>query len=447
VARRKLWTWFFRYSANIFTRSRISSDELVIFVEGPRCMELSSPNAQLGRGKEEAMKIPVKFCLSWAAAALVAICVASGVAAGADKPHYVVTNDDVPPGLATSATFYTVKAQGLLTLKTKVLLGRGGIAGGYFAANRVTVLDSGNQECVYASEAQGGEIEGITVKTLKFGGSAVGSKNDTGASNGIGLAVNAQYVYASFTDDSTIGTFQVKPGCKLSFVGDTAVAGLQGGVIDGMYIHGNIMVVTYGDGSIESFNISTGTPVSNGDEQNSTGYSKGGNTYPSGVDITQDGHYAIFGDTSVSTVVEVSDISSGKLTPTVVYRLGNGINSSNILLSPDETLLYISNNQSGTITAAFFDKSTGKLSRGCISSYLKGFDSDWSYTASLAFDQTTGTGGVVYVAEYGAPSSIGMVNVESAGGKCTLKESSKSPVADPNSPGLLSIGAFPPRPF
>ena len=39
------------------------------------------------------------------------------------------------------------------------------------------------------------------------------------------------------------------------------------------------------------------------------------------------------------------------------------------------------------------------------------------------------------------------INVKSAGGKCTLTESSHSPVSDPNSPGLLSIGAFPPRPF
>ena len=72
---------------------------------------------------------------------------------------------------------------------------------------------------------------------------------------------------------------------------------------------------------------------------------------------------------------------------------------------------------------------------------------DWSYTASLAFEQTTGTGGMVYVAEFGAPSSIGEIEVTSSGGKCTLTESSKSPIADPNSPGLLSIGAFPPRPF
>jgi 6-phosphogluconolactonase (cycloisomerase 2 family) len=377
---------------------------------------------------------------------VIGLCFVSALAVAADQPHYVVTNDDVPPSLATSVSFYTVATDGQLTLKTKILTGRGGIGGGYFAANRVNVLNSGNAECVYASDAQTGEIQGISVKTLKIDGHANGSKKDTGASNGVGLAMNPQYLYASFTDFSTIGTFQVLPGCKLKFVSDITVAGLQGGIVDGMVLHGDMMVVTYGDGSIQSFNISAGVPVSNGDEQNSTGSSKG-NTYPSGIDITQDGHYAIFGDTSPFTIIEVSDISSGKLTPTVVYRLGNAINSSNVLLSPDETLLYISNNQSGKLTAAFFDKTNGTLSKGCVSRALKGFVTDWSYTASLALEQTTGTGGMVYIAEFGAPSSIGEIEVTSSGGKCTLTESSKSPIADPNSPGLLSIGAFPPRPF
>jgi 6-phosphogluconolactonase (cycloisomerase 2 family) len=311
---------------------------------------------------------------------------------------------------------------------------------------RIVVFRSGKTGCAYASNAQSGDIVGIPIQTLKATLPARGSKKDGGSSNGIGLAMNSQNLYASFTDSNTIGTFQVRPGCKLTFIGDTAVGGLQGGVIDGMATHGDIMVVTYGDGSIESFNISAGTPVSNGDEQNSTG-SRGGNTYPNGIDITQDGHYAIFGDTSTSTVVEVSDISSGKLTPTVVYRLGSGISSSNIMLSPDETLLYISNTQGDRITAAFFDKSTGVLTKGCSSGTLKGYVTDWSYLGSLGLDATTGTGGVVYVAEYGAPSSIGMINVKSSGGKCTLKESSQSPVADPNSQGLLSIGVFPPRLF
>ena len=390
------------------------------------------------------MRIASKFWLSSLIIILIGIC-ACGVAFAASKPHYVMTNDDVPPSLTSSVSFFTLAANGLPTYKTKVPDGNG-IAGGYFAANRVTVLDSGSAECVYASQAQSGEIEGIGIKTLKVEGQAVGSGNDTGASNGVGLAVNAQYLYGSFTDHSTIGTFQVLPGCSIKFVDDISVSGLQGGTIDGMVIHGNIMVVTYGDGSIESFDISAGVPVSNGDKQNSTG-SRRGNTYPSGVDITEDGHYAIFGDTSPFTVVEVSDISSGKLTPTVVYSLGNEINSSNVLLSPDESLLYITNNQSATVTAAFFDKSTGKLSKGCVTRPLKGFVKDWSYVASLALEETTGTGGVLYVAEYGAPSSIAEIDVKSSGGKCTLTESAKSPALDPNSPGLLSIGAFPPRPF
>ena len=392
------------------------------------------------------MRMYFKFWLSRLTAVLVGISVTSGTAVAAGQPHYLIANDDVPPALATSITVYTVSLGGQLTIKEKILIGRGGIAGGYFAANRVNVLNSGNQQCVYVSASQGGEVEGIVVKTLQIGGHAVGSGNDTGASNGVGLAMNSHYLYAGFTDSSNIGTFKVLPGCNIKFVGDITVAGLQGGKIDGMAVHGNMLVATYGDGSIESFNISAGVPVSNGDEQNSTG-SHAGNTYPSGVDITQDGHYAIFGDTSPSTIAEVSDISSGKLKPTVVYHLGNGINSSNILLSPDETLLYMSNNQSGTITAAFFDKNTGKLSKGCVSRFLKGFVTNWSYVAALALEQTTGTGGVVYVAEYGAPSSIGEINVKSANGKCTLTESSRSPVSDPNSPGLLSIGVFPPRPF
>jgi 6-phosphogluconolactonase (cycloisomerase 2 family) len=392
------------------------------------------------------MAAPLKSRLSRLAALLLGLCFAGGFAVAADQPHYIVTNDDVPPSFTTNVTFYTVATGGQLTMNTAISIGQGGIGGGYFAANRVIVVDSANAECVYASDAQSGEIEGISVETLKIGGHAKGSTNDTGASNGVGLAMNSEYLYASFTDSNHIGTFEVLPGCKLKYVRNITVAGLQGGVVDGMAIHGDMMIVSYGDGSIESFNLSSGVPVSNGDKQNSTA-SRTGNTYPSGIDITQDGHYAIFGDTSPFTIVEVSDISSGKLTPTVVYQLGNAINASNIRLSPDETLLYISNNQSGKITAAFFDKSTGKLSKGCVSKALKGFVTDWSYTASLAFEETTGTGGMVYVAEFGAPSSIGEVEVKSASGKCTLTEAPLSPVADPSSPGLLSIGAFPPRPF
>jgi hypothetical protein len=393
------------------------------------------------------MRMLLKFKLFGILAVLFCLCLASNFAAAASKPHYVITNDDVPPILLSSVSFYTISGNGgSLTLQGSVQTSGEGIGGGFFGENRLQILDGGKTDCVYASQAASSSVVGINIRTLKLASATTGSTGDTGASNGIGLAMNPQYLYASFSDVNTIGTFLVKPGCKLKFVGDTMVGGLQGGTIDSMFIRGNMMVVTYGDGSIESFNIAAGTPVSNGDEQNSTG-SRGGNTYPSDIDITQDGHYAIFGDIATSTVIEVSDISSGKLTPTVVYRLGKAIGSGNILLSPDESLLYISNTQGDKITAAFFDTSTGVVSKGCASGNLRGEVKDWSYLGSLALDKTTGTGGTIYVAEFGAPSSIGEVKVTSAGGTCTLKELPKSPVSDPNSPGLLSIGSFPPRPF
>jgi len=389
------------------------------------------------------MMMSFRSWFSHVTAVLLGICFVTGLAFGTGKPHYLVTNDDAPPELISSVTFYTIGANGQPAVKEKVAIGQGGIAGGYFGPSRLSVLDSGNSECVFASQALNGDIVGIVVDTLEVAGHTNGSEQDTGSANGVGLAMNSKYLYASFTDPGTIGTFQVKPGCDLAFIRDINVGGLQGGVVDGMVVHGNIMVTTYGDGSIESFDISAGVPVSNGDEQNSTA-SRSGNTYPNGVVITHDGHYAIFGDTASSTVVEISDISSGKLTPTIVYRLGSTRSSSNILLSPDETLLYISDTQGDRITAAFFDSSTGNLSKGCTSGALKGYVSGWSYLASLALETTSETGGVVYAAEFGAPSSIAEVKVTSAGGKCTLEESASSPVSDPNSPGLLSIQAFPP---
>lgn len=389
----------------------------------------------------------MKFCL-WVTAVLAGLCVASGLALGSDTGHYVITNDDAPPNLLNGISIYAIAPDGQLTFQQSIRPGGFGIGGGFFGENRVRVLSSGDTHCVYFSEASSGEIVGIVLPSGSTGGTATGSPGDGGTSNGIGLALNSQYLYASFTDSNTIGTFLLEPDCGLTFVNDTSVAGLQGGVIDAMAIHGNMLVATYGDGSIESFDIAGGTPIPNGDEQNSTGaISAQGATYPSDVDITADGHYAIFGDTSTSAVVEVSDISSGQLTKTVVYQSAISISSSNIMLSPDETLLYIVSTEGDRVGAVFFDKNTGKLSSGCLSGLLKGYVQNWSYLGGLTLATNTGDGGEIYIAEFGSPSSIAMVRVSSMAGKCSLGEASNSPVADPYSPGLLSIGTFPPRLF
>jgi hypothetical protein len=396
------------------------------------------------------MSVFPRFRFCWLVVFL-GLCACSELALAANQVQYIVTNDDTVyfagNGIG-SASFYTVGSGGQLTLSTQIQTNGSGISGGFFGTNRLAFLDNGSEQCVYQSEAATGDIVGIDMSTLQPGGTAFGSETDSGTANGIGLALNNQYLYAAFSTSNTIGTFLVQSGCSLTFVSDVSVAGLQGGSIDGMALSGNILVATYGDGSIESFNIANGAPVSNGDLQNSTGaVSAQFATYPTSVEITKDGHFALFGDTSTSNVVEVSDISSGKLTRTVPYSLGHGINSSNILLSPDESLLYVSNTQGDTITAEFFNASTGKLAFGCTSGNLKGYVTGWSYLSSMALASNTGTGGLIYVAEFGSTSAIARVSVTSANGLCTLTEDADSPIADPNTSGLLSIGAFPPRSF
>jgi 6-phosphogluconolactonase (cycloisomerase 2 family) len=364
----------------------------------------------------------------------------SGVGLGAAQ--YVVTNDD--PGVS----FYTVAPDGVLTLKQQVQTGGFGNVAGFFGATRISMLDKANQQCVYASQASTGEITGIVLSTLTIGGSVTGSPTDAGTSNGIGLATNSHYLYASFTDSNTIGTFQVLAGCSLVFVNDISVSGLAGGMVNGMAIHNNMMIATYTDGTIESFDISQGTPVSHADKQYSTATRNSQDaTYPNSIDITNDGHYAIFGDTSTSMVVEVSDISSGKLTATLVHTSKASISSSNVMLSPDETLLYVVNTQGATVSAVFFDKTTGVLSGGCTSGQIRGESASWSYLGGLGLISQSANGAGVYVAEFGSPSGIAMVRLETTDGKCTLQEAGKSPFSDPNSQGLLSIGTFPPRSF
>jgi lactonase family protein with 7-bladed beta-propeller len=362
--------------------------------------------------------------------------------------QYVVTNDDAAFPYLSGVSLYTVGANGALTFQQQVQTGGVGIAGGYFGTNRIAVLDTGDEQCVYASDAGSGDIAGIAVSSLTVVGRATGSPTDGGTSNGIGLALGGDYLYASFSDSNTIGTFALRSGCGLAFIGDTAVAGVQGGVINGMAVRGNMLVATYSDGSIESFSVAGGTPLSNGDEQSSTAtVTSQGATYANSVDITSDGHYAIFGDTSTALGVEVSDISSGKLAKTKAYKSSASISSSNIRLSPDETLLYVVDTQGAAVSALFFDKTTGKLSPGCRSPRLSGLSANWTYLAGMGLINQTGNGGGVYVSEFGHTSSIATVTLNVSGQKCSLQEAAGSPVSDDNSTGLLSIGTFPPRAF
>ena len=366
--------------------------------------------------------------------------------------HYVITDDAQELG-GNTATIYVASggsSNPKLTQRKVVDTGGQGL-GGFFAAPDVAVVRDHQQQCAYVADGGSSDVAGISLATLKTTGRFTGSSGDQGE---ISLAASSRYLYADFYASNTIATFKVTSGCKLAFVGDTSAVGLNGGSVDGMALHGDILVVAYGDGSIESFNTSNGLAVSNGDEQLSTGAKNDGGT-PTGVDITSDGHYAIFGDIAREVEVEVSDISSGKLTTTVEYggpgKHFGSEDSQVVRLSPDESLIYLSGGYTGKVGALFFDKSTGTVSKGCDSKRLRGWAVHFVGTGGNATEATSGTGELLWVAEVGGgdglPSSIGIVEVSSNGSTCTLTEATHSPASDAKTTFLTSIAAYPPRKF
>jgi hypothetical protein len=363
--------------------------------------------------------------------------------------HFLVTNDDTSVSFPPSTvSFYNIGADGSLSGVSHVSTGGNGIAGGYFGIARLVVTADDRGACVFASNAQSENVAAINARTRKLAGLFRGSGADNKlARDGIGLAASGTHLYVTFSGSGNIGVFQIQSGCTLPFVGDVPVQGLKGGKAEGVAIHKNTMVVTYGDGSIESFNISDGLPISNGDAQYSTGSQN--DLAPGAVDITRDGHYAIFGGGSTASAVEVSDISSGKLTPSTVYNLGTAWSSGGVHLSPDEHVLYVSNSSGGCVTAAFFDKTTGVVRKGCTSGPLKGLYTRFTYVGGVATQLATGNGGLLYVPEFSAEgkSSIAVLRFTATSSGCTLTETPSSPIAGSAGSALLSIGVFPPRPF
>ena len=65
----------------------------------------------------------------------------------------------------------------------------------------------------------------------------------------------------------------------------------------------------------------------------------------------------------------------------------------------------------------------------------------------VATTPSTGTPGQLLGSTTAGASGIATVTLSFSGTKCSLQEASGSPVPDLNTPGLISIGTFPPRSF
>ena len=372
---------------------------------------------------------------------------------------YVITNDDNPAG--NSASIFSIGSKGTLNFVTTIPTGGFGRGGGYAAAGRVGVLRSKGQNCAYITDALGpnngrpGDVASIDMGTLKLVGTYPGTALDSGLLWGIGLAENsaATFLFAAYSTSGTIATYAQGPDCTLTLKSEIIAIGANVGSVDGMKVtpNGKYLIVAYGDGSIGSYAIhpTTGALTLIGR------YLVTDSGLATGVDITADGNWAVLGTVSFLTggEVEVARIhANGSLGATVGYiPIGQGSNSNNAWLSPDETYIYISDNSSGQITAVPFNATTGVIntSAACTSAVLKGFNSTWQMLGNVITTRQTGLGSPLYAAEwsYTNPGGIAIVNVAVKGSACALTEAAFSPVADPATDNLMTVGVDPPRKF
>src|SRR5215469_15348417 len=90
------------------------------------------------------------------------------------QTRYVVTNDDAAFPLPNGVSFFSEDASGVLTFQQQVATGGYGIGGGYFGETRLAVTNDGQENCVFASQANSGNIVGVMVSTPTLGRVAFG---------------------------------------------------------------------------------------------------------------------------------------------------------------------------------------------------------------------------------------------------------------------------------
>lgn len=360
--------------------------------------------------------------------------------------YYVITNDNLyrMPSVASVYEFTGSALQYFPSLDT----GGWGLGGGYFGTHQQAVATVGTAVCVFVGDPGSDDIGAFN--TTNFSSpKKVGNYSDptgSGAYVGIVLAAHGAMLYAAYTASLNIAVWTVNSDCSLTLA-NSAKNTPTYVPVDDMAVapNGQTLVVTYAQLNLDSYAIS-GTTLEEKGPYNSVG---GNGT--AGVDITADSKYVIIADFSNGdpTQVEIFPINSdSSLGSSDYYEISQGgLNSNNIWLSPDETLLYVSNQSSLQVTTLKFHENGRKGSRlsfDCLTS-LNNPEGQIYYPLGVTTQSSTGTGAYLYVAEYGSPPAVALLQLPTSG--CPTEVAGSPFVNFVPGGWTTTVSAYPPRPF
>jgi 6-phosphogluconolactonase (cycloisomerase 2 family) len=290
--------------------------------------------------------------------------------------NFVYTNDDVGLSGQNTVSGFAVAGNGVLTRLPDSPFPTGGTGGGGgpFAVNRATTCSA--QNLIYVSNAGSNDVGGFSVNPSTGSLALVpGSPFPTGGSSGGAIALactpNGQFLMAANNGSSDITVFRIgSDGALAPIVGspfaiDSAPTGIKISP-DGTFL----AVALVGIDAMAMFSIAADGTLA---AVPSSPFSGAGVGALAGVDINCGGK-VLFGGASndQTTIINVFDIdTNGALKPLPdspfpppfppFPALGVGINSNVVLLSPNERLLFVSNQQSQSVTV-FAVAANGSLS-------------------------------------------------------------------------------------
>jgi len=368
---------------------------------------------------------------------LAAVTILATLLTAGARAQSVITDND--PDRTTNTATWMELSGGVLVSHATLTTKGWGLGAGAFGTNAQAVAKVGSNMCIFISDPGSDDITAFNATTY------VGQYTDfsgSGAWTGIALAVHGTTLYAGYSASVNIGVWTINADCSLTLARGASATPTWAPVDDiAVTPNGATLIATYGYQNVDSFAISGATLIEKG-PFTTVGYT-------AGIDITKDSKYAIVGDFSANqTEVEILPINANStLGATDNYVIAQGgLDSNNVWLSPDQTLLYVSNNVSIQITTLNFKESAGtgkRLTFDCLTR-LNTTGRAVNYSGGLATEAASGVGGYLFVTEVGNPSGIALLKLTK--GQCPAEVSS-SPFD--NAAGFLpvTVTVYPPRPF
>ncbi len=366
---------------------------------------------------------------------------------GAAQNNFVYTNNDTIPNTVTG---FAVGEDGTLTEVpgSPFLTGGDGTpdTGGWvFASNRIRV-----STFLYASNRSTNDVSGFSIDPesgalTPVPGSPFPTGGFTDAGMSLVMAPDGRFLYAGHDWSSDIRVFRIGSEGELTSVGDLVPAGNPRELVPGMAVSPDgkwlaVAVSRHGPhGSVAIFGIDTetgeiapvkGSPFAVREPGGPPGVA-------AGLDINCTSDTLFVGEANFdTTVVDVLsiDAATGALTPIKgsPFIPGVGENSNVPLLSPDDSLLFVSNQFSHSLTVFNVSREGLTLVPG------SPFPTPSGLPSGMATDLE---GKFLYNTSY-SPNGVSGFSV-SSGGVLTLVPG--SPFLTGRNGGLFSLAAYPPK--